>query len=336
MRNSGFADKLNQEIDELLAGGRPATDTTPGSLLRLAQELTRLPRPAFKHWLKQDLVGETTADRFESRDLREIRIAEILPSLGTMPWRVFPADHRSFLLSFASHFALVLLIASGIWVGARPGSKQSAPSAQLIFSLPGSGGGGSGDHSRLPASQGGRPQFSHQPLAPPLVVVENRRPQLAVPPAVLAPPEIRLPAAQPPGDLMAASPMPSNGTGAGDGAGNGLGPGEGAGAGPGFERGFGGKIFTPGLGIEPPRAIYQPDPEYSEEARKTRMQGTVLVALVVDRQGHPRNVRVLRSLGLGLDDKAVEAVRKWRFEPGKKDGQNVAVQVNVEIQFRLY
>jgi protein TonB len=57
---------------------------------------------------------------------------------------------------------------------------------------------------------------------------------------------------------------------------------------------------------------------------------------VVDAQGHPRNIHVARSLGLGLDEKAVEAVRKWKFEPGTKDGQPVAVQVNVEVNFRLY
>ncbi len=65
-------------------------------------------------------------------------------------------------------------------------------------------------------------------------------------------------------------------------------------------------------------------------------QGTVSLALIVDAQGHARDIRVMRSLGMGLDEKAVEAVRKWRFQPGTKDGQAVAVQVNIEVNFRLY
>jgi TonB family protein len=85
-----------------------------------------------------------------------------------------------------------------------------------------------------------------------------------------------------------------------------------------------------------PRAIYDPDPEYSEEARKAKYQGTVILAIVVDPSGHPRDVRVARSLGLGLDEKAIEAVQKWKFAPGVKDGVPVAVQVNVEVSFRLY
>jgi TonB family protein len=74
----------------------------------------------------------------------------------------------------------------------------------------------------------------------------------------------------------------------------------------------------------------------SDEARRIRYQGVVVLSVVVDPSGHPRNIHILRALGLGLDEKAIQAVQKWKFEPGMKDGRPVAVAVNVEVNFRLY
>ena len=85
-----------------------------------------------------------------------------------------------------------------------------------------------------------------------------------------------------------------------------------------------------------PRVIFKLDPEYSEEARKAKFQGNVILTFVVDAEGRARNIRVARSLGMGLDEKAIEAVRKWKFEPGMKDGIPVAVMVSLEVNFRLY
>jgi TonB family protein len=91
-----------------------------------------------------------------------------------------------------------------------------------------------------------------------------------------------------------------------------------------------------GGGISAPRPIYDPDPEYSEEARHAKYQGTVLLWVIVGPDGRPHDIRVQRSLGMGLDEKAIEAVRQWKFEPSMKDGHPVAVQVNIEVSFRLY
>ena len=85
-----------------------------------------------------------------------------------------------------------------------------------------------------------------------------------------------------------------------------------------------------------PKVLFQADPEYSEEARKAKYQGTCVLWLVVGADGKPRDIRVQRTLGLGLDEKAIEAVKTWRFEPALKDGKPVAVQINVEVSFRLY
>ena len=88
--------------------------------------------------------------------------------------------------------------------------------------------------------------------------------------------------------------------------------------------------------MSPPKGLYEPDPEYSEEARKAKYQGVCVVQLVVGTDGRAHDVRIERSLGLGLDEKAIEAVNQWKFEPGRKDGNPVATIINVEVTFRLY
>ena len=95
-------------------------------------------------------------------------------------------------------------------------------------------------------------------------------------------------------------------------------------------------MFRVGGGVSAPRPIFTPEPEYSEEARKAKYQGTCVLWLIVDRDGKTRDIRVGRALGLGLDEKAIEAVKQWKFEPAIKDGKPVSVQVNVEVSFRLY
>lgn len=89
-------------------------------------------------------------------------------------------------------------------------------------------------------------------------------------------------------------------------------------------------------GITPPRAIYQPNPEYTDKARKKKLNGVVVVSLIVTPEGTARDVKVIKSLDDGLDKNAVAAVSTWRFDPATKDGKPVAVRVPVEVQFRLY
>ena len=84
-----------------------------------------------------------------------------------------------------------------------------------------------------------------------------------------------------------------------------------------------------------PQLVSKVEPEYSEEARKAKYSGTVLLSIIVDEHGLPRDIRVIRPVGLGLDEKAVDAVSHWRFRPGIKGGRPVAVQANIEVSFRL-
>jgi len=206
------------------------------------------------------------------------------------------------------------------------------------------GGGGGGDREKLQATQGRLPKQSMQQITPPVVVVRNEHPKLAVDPTIVIPPQVHLTEPNLPnlGDPLSHLPSgpPSNGTGSGGGIGSGNGGGVGSGEGPGFGPGrgggTGGGVFRVGGGVSAPKIIYQPDPEYSEEARKAKYSGTCMLWLVVGPDGKPRDIRVARTLGLGLDEKAIEAVRTWRFEPAMRDGRPVAVMINVEVSFRLY
>ena len=204
------------------------------------------------------------------------------------------------------------------------------------------GGGGGGDHDVLQATKGKLPKLSMQQITPPVVVVRNEHPKLAVEPTVVVPPQVQLASNSMPnlGDPMSHAVLPSNGTGSGggigSGSGGGVGSGKGPGVGPGEGGGIGGGIFHVGGGTSAPRPIYSPEPEFSEEARKAKYQGVCTLGLIVGTDGRPRNIHVLSSLGMGLDEKAIEAVKNWRFEPAMREGHPVNVEIAVEVDFHLY
>lgn len=205
------------------------------------------------------------------------------------------------------------------------------------------GGGGGGDRDKFQAPKGNIPKPAMEQITPPAIVVRNDHPKLAVQPTVVMPPQVKLAMNAPNlGNPTAAMPSgpPSNGTGSGGGIGSGSGGGIGVGSGPGVGEGrgggIGGGVFRVGGGVSAPKVTYQPDPEYSEEARKAKYQGVCVLSLIVGPDGKPRDVKIARSLGLGLDEKAIEAVNQWKFEPAQKDGKPVAVAINVEVTFRLY
>ncbi len=122
----------------------------------------------------------------------------------------------------------------------------------------------------------------------------------------------------------------------GNGNGTGIGSGNGAGIGPGEGKGMGGGVYQVGGSVRAPIVIYSVDPEFSEEARKAKFSGNVQVALIVDANGMPKNIRVERGVGMGLDEKAVEAVRQYRFKPATKDGKAVPVEIYVEVNFQIF
>jgi TonB family protein len=208
----------------------------------------------------------------------------------------------------------------------------SAPKKQQM-----GGGGGGGARAPLDASKGKLPKLAPKQFTPPRVdPIEH--PKLPVPPSIVAQ-EAPIIAANNYGDPLSRLGVPSNGTGLGggigSGVGGGVGSGRGPGVGPGSGGGFGGGVYRIGGGVSAPTVLLKVEPEYSEEARKAKWQGTVVLSLIVDEKGMPEELKVVRQLGLGLDQKAIEAVTKWRFKPGMKDGKPVAVQATIEVNFRL-
>src|ERR1700730_4702550 len=216
-----------------------------------------------------------------------------------------------------------------------------APYKPTVKKDPGGGGGGGGDRTPTPPSKGKLPKLATKQFVPPMAVIHNPDPKLVMEPTLVIPPDANIPKVNMDvlGDPLAKSGIPSNGPGSGagigTGAGGGVGSGSGAGFGPGHGGNMGGGAYRIGGGVSPPTVVFKVEPEYSEEARKAKFQGTVVLFIVVDEKGNPRDLRVIRPLGLGLDQKAIEAVQKWKFNPGKKDGKPVAVQATIEVNFRL-
>ena len=187
--------------------------------------------------------------------------------------------------------------------------------------------GGGGGQKDKPASQGEAPKFAKKQFVAPTMAIPH--PQLPMVPTITAEaPKID---ADQYGDPL--SKLNESGLGAGKGTG--LGNGNGDGYGPGDGHGMGGGAYRIGGEVSAPQLISKTEPEYSEEARKAKYSGSVLLSIVVDANGLPRDIKVVRPLGLGLDEKAIEAVMKWRFRPGMKGGRAVAVQAQVEVTFRL-
>lgn len=263
-------------------------------------------------------------------------------------WRVAVSG----VASYYGLLAIALVVT--VYIGNRVVSAAPAQKVTVTLVDPGDlpalkpsktqvgGGGGGGDRDVLQATRGKLPKFSMQQITPPVVVIRNPNPKLAVEPTVVIPPQVQLAANNMPnlGDPMAHAILPSNGTGSGGGIGSGSGGGVGSGKGPGFGPGegggTGGGVFRVGGGVSPPRAIYNPEPEFSEEARKAKYQGVCTLGLIVGTDGRPSNIHVLSSLGMGLDEKAIEAVKNWKFEPAMKDGHPVRVEIAVEVDFHLY
>ncbi len=203
------------------------------------------------------------------------------------------------------------------------------------------GGGGGGDRSPLPPSKGKLPKFALEQFTPPTVVIQNEQPRLAMDPTVVVPPDIQLPNVNmaqfgdPLSRIGPPSAGPGFGSGIGTGSGGGVGSGTGPGVGPGSGGGVGGGVFRAGGGVTAPVLVLKIDPEYSEEARKAKHQGTVELYVEIEADGKAHRIQVRRSLGLGLDEKAIEAVRQWKFKPGLKDGRAVTVGAYVSVNFRL-
>lgn len=193
-------------------------------------------------------------------------------------------------------------------------------------------GGGGGQRGPTPVTKGTPPKFAeHQivpPKAPPI-----QEPKIAIQPTVEVQKDVKMASSIP---QVGVPNSPLVGMSMGNGSGTGLGSGSGSGIGPGSGGNIGGGVRRVGGGVSAPQLIYQVEPEFSEEARKAKVAGNVLVTLIVDTNGKPQRVRVLRGIGMGLDEKAVEAVRQYKFKPAMAGGQPVMVEVNIDVNFQIF
>ena len=369
MSSPVLIEQLDSAIDVLLSdpdAAIPNVDATVADLLSVAAELRTLPRPDFRSQLKYELtqaagrpVAAVQPDLQVLDEMvclappaNKLRSSEtILPTLFGEGYGTYAVRRSNFAASVAAHaVVLALVLASGVIVGVKKVEDNHARLTDTAVSVyvpvtpsaaASHGGGGGGDRDKT-LTPGKLPKIAMQQITPPEVVVRNDHSKLTVDATVVMPPQIKMSSNLPNlGDPSSSVVGPlSNGTGSdaglGTGGGGGIGSGNGPGVGPGLGGGLGGGVFRVGGGVSAPKVIYKLDPEYSTEARQAKYQGTVVLSVIVDADGHTRQVHVARSLGMGLDEKAVEAVRQWRFEPARKDGRPVPVAVDVEVAFHLF
>lgn len=293
------------------------------------------------------------------------------PPHGTAPRRGMPAAASG---AFHAGFLAIMILIGTLGVRTAP-TEQKTPAMDLVrlvfVATPGPGGGGGGGGLKQPQPPPKAELKGRSKLASPVVVrkvakpepvrrVETPpppppdiepRPDPPPPPPAPAPPAPAPPVVAPvvsaPADAndragvptattaTAPSNGPGDGGGTGTGTGTGAGPGNGAGIGDGSTAGTGGGPYRPGSGITPPSIVREVKPVYTEEGRRRGLQGDVVMEVVVRSDGTIGNVRVLQGLGSGLDQRAIDAVRQWRFNPARRYGTPVDVMVEIAVEFRL-
>jgi protein TonB len=312
----------------------------------------------------------TTAPRFQPPRFRSSFAENLTEWLKPSP-RTVPGTNRAMLAAnwqarsqnFWRSQALALAVYSCIVVFILfPLSKPSTKGAQTtgnrttilsaappdyVRTLPPGpdiprGGGGGGKGSVLPVATGMAPKFKAIQLAPPSLP-HDAPSSLIAEASLLGDPAIQFPApnldrfGNPLAGLVNDSDGQGRGGGMGDGSGTGDGNGIGPGLGPGRNGGWGGDTFRAGHnGVGFPECVYCPDAKYSEDARKAKFQGVVLLQIVVSPDGRATRIEVVGGPGLGLEEEAVEAVKTWRFKPALGPNRKpVAAQIAIEVQFRL-
>ncbi len=201
------------------------------------------------------------------------------------------------------------------------------------------GGGGGGEHEIVPPTRGSLPKIVAKTPVIPLEARKIETPKLLIQPATTVQmpqdntmPKLGVPHTE---QVAMASQGSGSGSGFGFGLGGGVGSGHGTGQGPGSNSGYGGGVMSVGGGVSAPQVIHSVQPQFTADARRENFQGVVAVQLIVDSQGLPQDVRVVRHLGMGLDEEAIAAVKQYKFRPATYEGHSVAVQMVIDVDFRL-
>ena len=317
------------------------------------------------HVERRVVAGDvTTADEWVSeseavRLIQEIVAGQPAPSGSPSFFAVVKSRQpRSLtgLLTSAGLHALavgVLVVVTFSLLGAATDEpdEPSAPVKLVYFIAPGPGGGGGGGGVKIPqptrraARKAPAPRKVSSPVPP---AQPPPRPKPEPPPKPAPPAVVQAPVVPKPADAVEAkgdpAPVPKppaadqgsgTGGGAGTGAGQGVGEGNGPGIGAGNGGGEGGGPYRPGSGIEPPKLLREVKADYTDDARRAGIEGEVVLEIVVRRDGSVGDVRVRRGLDRGLDQRAIAAVRQWRFTPATRRGTPVDVIVEVGVDFKL-
>lgn len=320
-------------------------------------------RPAPKGRVKSDLLvnwNDNVGGFWQN--LKDLISPPKLPPLETTSeavdvpeiWSKNPQFTRVQALSVAIHAVVIVLLVvpflPGLWAPATTKAMNVVPLDDSLFlpKLPSGakragGGGGSGQHDLLPATKGKLPKFSWDQLAPPMVhPIEH--PQISVTATIVGNPRLNLPSpnmknfGDPLGKMLNDSSGSGNGGSIGTGNGTGVGSGNGAGVGPGEGYGTGGGMPNAGTdGYGDPSCLYCPPPQFTDEAVKEKYAGTVVLMGIVHPDGRVTDLQVVEGLGLGLNEKAIEAVKTWRLKPALgPDGHPAAVRAYIDVEFHLY
>jgi len=283
--------------------------------------LSRLLAEPDEPWYKS--LYENVRDAFNPPKLAPLEVTSKPVPVKSI-WGMYAPDRKNWGYSMVLMVALIALLT---WLSIKvvqqakarvdvhiidPNLAPYIPEIKKNGQL--AGGGGGGDRSPTPASKGKLPKIALKQFVPPAAVIRNEHPKLVMEPTIVSP--IPLPNIPSPnlGDPLSKALEASNGIGAGGGIGSGnhggVGSGDGAGVGPGSGGGYGGGVYRVGGGVSAPTVLFQVEPEYSEEGRKAKYSGIVTLRVVVDVTGHVKNVQVVRGAGMGLDEKAIEAIKK--------------------------
>ncbi len=330
-----------------------AAGVTDGEVRRaVAEGRARTVRDGFFTSLEaRRLVGAYHAARVQA-------VTTVRPELFATD-RTAPREARVPLAASTSVHGM-LLVAVVLWplLGSATTTDvaalvEASPVRLVFLADPGPGGGGGGGGLRQPkppaqVRRQGDSQLSSPvppPPPPPAAEAEHVEPPKPDPPPDPEPP-VKAPVASVPADpetrpgVVRETPAedskgPGAGGGSGTGTGTGMGEGQGSGIGEGSGGGTGGGPYRPGSGIEPPSIVREVKPEYSEDARRRSIEGDVVLEIVVRRDGTVSDIRVVRGLGHGLDQRAAQAVGQWRFAPARRFGTPVDVIVEVSVEFKL-
>jgi len=249
-------------------------------------------------------------------------------------------DPTSTAIAVVIHAVIIGLI---LWVVGRKIVEITAPKQLNVVSLetpvrPPAPvktirmGGGGGQKGPAPVSKGSPPKFSPVQITPPMAPPKIE-PKLAVAPTIDVDPHLKMQTDMP---NIGMANAPKVGVSMGNGNGSGLGSGNGNGMGPGSGGNTGGGIRQIGGSVSAPKVVSQVDAEFTEEARKAKYMGVAIVDVVVDERGMPIRVRVVSDPGMGLGDKAKEAVQQFRFKPGMENGKPVKTEVQIQVDFHIY